>query len=306
MKLDRMFGITMELMTRSRVTATELAARFEVSVRTIYRDIDLINQAGIPIASYTGTDGGFELMDGFFLTRQHFSIDDLSVIYSLLKGLETALGGNYTTLARKLTSLQPALKNGGDDRHNIILEWSTNDSEKTVVQRLLPAIRQNLRISFSYVSALGTETARTVEPLQLFWEQGAWYIKGFCQLRRANRLFRVTRISGLQVTEEKFTARHAAEPEEKKENRPQGMEVHLRFTPSARLRAMEQFPREYVMRDGHLEVKTVCYTKDYALSIVLSYGTEVTILSPDSLKEDLLQKIKEIGNLYSNVGGMDE
>ncbi|MCA1295471.1 YafY family transcriptional regulator [Paenibacillus sp. alder61] len=305
MKLDRMFGITMELMTRNRVTAAELAARFEVSVRTIYRDIDLINQAGIPIVSYTGTDGGFELMDGFFLTRQHFSIDDFSVIYSLLKGLEAALGGSYTTLARKLTSLQPALKNGGDDRHNIILEWSTNDSEKTVVQQLLPAIRQNLRISFSYVTALGTETARTVEPLQLFWEQGAWYLKGFCQLRRANRLFRVSRISGLQVTEEKFTARHE-KPEEEEKNRPQGMEVHLRFTPSARLRAMEQFPRGYVMRDGHLEVKTVCYTKDYALSIVLSYGTEVTILSPDSLKEDLLQKIKEIGSLYSNVGGMDE
>lgn len=302
MKLDRMFGITMELMTRSRVTATELAARFEVSVRTIYRDIDLINQAGIPIASYTGTDGGFELMEGFFLTRQHFSIDDLSVIYSLLKGLETALGGSYTSLARKLTSLQPALKNGGDDRHNILLEWSTNDSERTVIQQLLPAVRQNLRISFSYVSASGTETARTVEPLQLYWEQGAWYLKGYCQLRRANRLFRVSRITGLQVTEEKFTARDT-EPEE---NRPQGMEVHLRFTPRARLRAMEQFPGEYVVRGGHLEVKTVCYTKDYALSIVLSYGTEVTILSPDSLKEDLLQTIKEIGRRYSNLGGTDE
>lgn len=302
MKLDRMFGITMELMTRNRVTATELAVRFEVSVRTIYRDIDLINQAGIPIASYTGTDGGFELMEGFFLTRQHFSIDDLSVIYSLLKGLETALGGSYTSLARKLTSLQPALKNGGDDRHNILLEWSTNDSERTVIQQLLPAVRQNLRISFSYVGASGTETARTVEPLQLYWEQGAWYLKGYCQLRRANRLFRVSRITGLQVTEEKFTARDA-EPEE---NRPQGMEVHLRFTPRARLRAMEQFPGEYVVRGGHLEVKTVCYTKDYALSIVLSYGTEVTILSPDSLKEDLLQTIKEIGRRYSNLGGTDE
>lgn len=305
MKLDRMFGITMELMTRSRVTATELAARFEVSVRTIYRDIDLINQAGIPIASYTGTDGGFELMEGFFLTRQHFSIEDLSVIYSLLKGLETALGGGYTTLARKLTSLQPALKNGGDERHNIILEWSTNDSERNVVQQLLPAVRESLRISFSYVSASGTETARTVEPLQLFWEQGAWYLKGYCQLRRANRLFRVSRISGLQVTEEKFTARDA-EPEENEENRPHGMEVHLRFTPPARLRAMEQFPGEYAVQGGHLEVKTVCYTKDYALSIVLSYGTEVTILSPDSLKEDLLQTIKEIGIRYSNLGGTDE
>ena len=81
MKLDRLLGITMELLTK-RVTATALAARYEVSVRTIYRDVDLINQAGIPIASYPGADGGFELMSGFYLTRQHFSVDDfwLSII----------------------------------------------------------------------------------------------------------------------------------------------------------------------------------------------------------------------------------
>lgn len=94
MKLDRMLGITMELLAKRRVTATELAARFEVSIRTIYRDVDLINQAGIPVASFTGTDGGFELMNGFFLTKQHFSVDDFSVIYNLLKGMKGAMGAN--------------------------------------------------------------------------------------------------------------------------------------------------------------------------------------------------------------------
>ncbi|WP_353625960.1 HTH domain-containing protein [Bacillus sp. JCM 19041] len=86
MKLARLLGITMELLTKRRVTATDLAARFEVSIRTIYRDIELINQAGVPVASFSGADGGFELMNGFFLTKQTFSLDDLLLIYSLLKG----------------------------------------------------------------------------------------------------------------------------------------------------------------------------------------------------------------------------
>lgn len=94
------------------MTATELAARFEVSIRTIYRDVDLINQAGIPVASFTGagTDGGFELMNGFFLTKQHFSVDDFSVIYNLLKGMKGAMGGINAELSSLhfLTQVQQA------------------------------------------------------------------------------------------------------------------------------------------------------------------------------------------------------
>jgi predicted DNA-binding transcriptional regulator YafY len=105
----------MELLTKKRVTATELAARFEVSVRTIYRDVEFISQAGIPVASFLGTDGGFELMDGFFLTKQHFSVDDFSMIYHLLRGVEGTIGGTFTSLMHKLGSLQPALLKGGYD-----------------------------------------------------------------------------------------------------------------------------------------------------------------------------------------------
>ncbi|CAM4253115.1 HTH domain-containing protein [Paenibacillus macerans] len=112
-RLDRLLGITLELMAKKRVTAAQLAGKFEVSVRTVYRDVELINQAGIPVASFTGADGGFELMNGFFLTRQHFSLEDLSVIYSLLKAMEGAMGGTAASAMRKLASLHPALANEG-------------------------------------------------------------------------------------------------------------------------------------------------------------------------------------------------
>lgn len=92
MKLIRSLGIMIELLSKRRVTATDLAARFEVSTRTIYRDIELINQAGVPVVSYTGTDGGFEVMDGYYLTKQYFSLKELSVIYSMLNGMGGIMG----------------------------------------------------------------------------------------------------------------------------------------------------------------------------------------------------------------------
>lgn len=111
MRLDRLLGITLELMAKKRVTAAELAEKFEVSIRTVYRDVDLINQSGIPVASFSGADGGFELMNGFFLTRQHFSVDDLSVIYTLLKAMEGTMGNAVVPAMRKLVSLSPGLAN---------------------------------------------------------------------------------------------------------------------------------------------------------------------------------------------------
>lgn len=113
MRLDRLLGMTLELMAKQRVTAAQLADKFEVSARTVYRDIELIGQAGIPVVSFSGADGGFELAGGSFVTRQHFSVDDLTVVYSLLKAMEGAMGGAVASPMRKPESLRPELANGG-------------------------------------------------------------------------------------------------------------------------------------------------------------------------------------------------
>lgn len=128
MKLDRMLAIILELMAKKRVRASELADRFGVSTRTIYREIELINQAGIPIVSFTGADGGFELMDGFFLSRQHFTVQDLAVIYRLLRSVEEAAGGKFTRLKDKLGSLHPKLS-GDEAVDDTLIELSTSQEE---------------------------------------------------------------------------------------------------------------------------------------------------------------------------------
>jgi len=296
MRLDRLLGITLELMAKKRVTAAELADKFEVSVRTVYRDVELINQAGIPVASFTGADGGFELMNGFFLTRQYFSVDDLSVIYSLLKVMEGAMGGAVSPALRKLASLHPGLANEGS-QEAVVLGISVPEHERDIVQELFRAIRQSRVVQMAYTSASGSATERILEPLNLLWEKGVWYLEAYCRWRGARRYFRLSRIDRLQVSEETFAPRPITDESEPED--VQGIFAHLRFDLSVRTRVLEQFPGECTYQGDFIEVRTVFYKKEYALSVIASYGTNVDIVSPDELQGDVIAYIEAIRRHYA-------
>jgi predicted DNA-binding transcriptional regulator YafY len=290
-RLDRLLGITLELMTKKRVTAAELADKFEVSVRTIYRDIELINQAGIPVVSYNGVDGGYELADGYFVTRQHFSVDDLSVIYSLLKAMEGAMGGAVSSAKRKLTSLHPKLADE-ERREAIVMDLSVPESERDQVQELYGAVRQRRVVRLSYTDAAGTTTERFVEPINLLWSKGAWYVEAYCRKVRAMRYFRVSRIERLDVTEERFIPRQL--PKEPEQEETPGIRAHLRFDLSVRTRVLEQFPGECEYLGDCIEVRTTFYRKEYALSVIAGYGTKVEIVSPDELRDEIIAHLDTI------------
>jgi predicted DNA-binding transcriptional regulator YafY len=300
-RLDRLLGITLELMSKKRVTAAELAAKFEVSVRTVYRDIELINQAGIPIVSYNGADGGYELANGYFVTRQHFSVDDLSVIYSLLKAMEGAMGGAVSSAMRKLSSLHPHLAND-ESREAVVLGLSVPEGERRRMQELYGAIRQRQVVRLSYTDSAGTPSERCVEPLNLLWSRGAWYVEAYCRMKRAKRYFRVSRIDRLEVTGERFVPRQL--PYEPAQEETPGMRVHLRFDLSVRTRVLEQFPGECEYFGDCIEVRTTFYRKAYALSVIAGYGTSVEIVSPDELRDELIAHLDAIRRHHArNKGG---
>lgn len=294
-KLDRLLGITMTLLTKKRVTAPELASRFEVSTRTIYRDIELINQSGIPVTSLFGKNGGFEIMEGFFLTKQHFSFEDFSMIYNLLKGAGDAVGGEeFSTIINKIGTLQPSLLNE-EHQDKISFDFSASNEKKELIHPLIKAIEQSNRIKLTYTNTSGQVTERKIEPLNILWEKGIWYLDGYCLLRKDKRYFRVSRMSHLQVLEERFktTMDH-----QRPINQKQGTSVHLRFQLDTQQRVFEQFPEEYTAHENFIDVKTVFYSRDYAISVILSYGANVEIVSPESLKDDLIQMIKRIEKNY--------
>ena len=299
-RLARLLGMTLELMAKRRVTAAELADKFEVSVRTVYRDMELISQAGIPVVSYNGADGGYELTSGYFVSRQHFSVEDLSVIFSLLKAMEGAMGGSVSSAMRKLSSLHPKLADG-EGREAVVLDLSVPDSERCHVQELYRAVRQRQVVRFTYTDAAGTTSDRCVEPVNLLWSKGAWYVEAYCRTRRAMRYFRVSRIERLEVTEEKFVPRESGH-EPAREETP-GIRVRLRFDLSVRTRVLEQFPGECEYLGDCIEVRTTFYRKEYALSVIASYGTHVEIVAPDDLRDGVIAHLDAIRRHHARIKG---
>lgn len=134
----------------------------------------------------------------------------------------------------------------------------------------------------------------------MIWGNGRWDLKGYCLLRRENRLFRLSRLSSLQITEQTFQSREDIPESNSTENygAHSGMKAHLRFDRDVQLRITEQFPEEYTFADEHIDVNTVFYQPDYAVSVVLSYGSKVTATSPDDLKQLVLHTISQIQQRY--------
>lgn len=293
MKLDRLLGITMELLRQKKVTAPELAEKFEVSVRTIYRDMDTIGLAGIPIMATSGSTGGFELMPGYFLTKQHFSVEELSMIYHFFKGLEDSSSPEAAgSITQKLATLRPDMA----QNTTILFDLQASPEETKYLTVIHQAIAESQTLLLTYSDSQGQKTQREIIPYHLLWERGVWYIESFCLLRQAKRHFRVSRIETLSISGKW----DAPKPELTDDvyDESSGILTTLEFSFSVISRVKAQFPSEWEETKQGIRVNTTFYDEDYALSVLLSYGQHVKVLSPDYLKNNLLCTIRKIQALY--------
>lgn len=196
----------------------------------------------------------------------------------------------------KLVSLQPALVQGETEK-KLIFDLEATDAERCLIQPILQAIHDKKVVAFSYTDSQGNVTSRIIEPDNLYWGNRYWYLNGYCLMRQADRMFRLSRISEFEIMERNFQPRLPS-PAKPSKAMP-GMEVHLRFDPSVQQRVMEQFPDECELINGALDVHTVVYDPDYAVSLVLSYGSNVLVLAPDELKYSIKETAHKIQLKYS-------
>lgn len=206
MKIDRLISITFYLLNRETVSASQLALQFEVSKRTIQRDIDVLNQAGIPIVSTYGAEGGYSIIDGFKLVKQTANLDDYLNIITALKGLESAYGGKKVsaTLDKMLTVIKI-------EKQRIFIDLSSVRESICVGQNLWiieKAIDERKLLKINYTNAENFSYERIVEPLALSYRWYAWYLFAFCPQRNAYRLFKLPRISCLETTPGFFSREH--------------------------------------------------------------------------------------------------
>ena len=310
MKIDRLVSIIMVLLNKERIGAQELADMFEVSPRTIYRDIDTINMAGVPIRSIPGIGGGFEIMPKYKVDKNVFSATDLSAILMGLSNLSNLIRGNEIVNAlAKVKSFIPA--NRAKDielkANQVCIDlspWIGNRDAQNNLEIIKTALQDYRLISFEYLAHHGMKTIRTVEPYQLVFKSGHWYFQGYCHIRNDFRLFRLSRISNLQMKEETFDLRDYQKPilDFSEMSEPMQTEIKIRIHKSIMDRVLDYCTFNHFSPDGdeHYIVMFPFIENEYYYDIVLSFGNRCECLEPLHIRSKMKRKIHDIAAIYDN------
>lgn len=312
MRLDRLLSIVMLLVNRKRIQAGELAKIFDVSVRTIYRDIDAINQAGIPVVSYQGANGGLGIAENYRIDKNVLCQHDIVSILSALKGLNTTLDDyKLSGTIEKIKGLIPDFKTSeySEKSSQIIIDltpWGGNEEQKQKITLLKNAIENSTVVSFEYTCSQGLKLKREVEPVSLVLKMHTWYLYGFCRIRGGYRLFRLSRMKDLAVTEVSFLKRETDVEDFPWEsgwmNNSRVARVTLRFPPELKAVVEERFDAAKISVDssGHLLVKFSCPEDQWLYGMILSYAEYVEVLEPEHLREIIREKIRIMNEIYKN------
>lgn len=310
MKVDRLVSIIMMLLDKKRIGAQELASMFEVSSRTIYRDIEAINMAGIPIRSISGVGGGFEIMPEYKIDKKVFSTADLSAILMGLSSLSNMVRGDELVSAlAKVKSFIPAEKAKDIEikTNQICIDlspWIGNRNIRPYLETIRTALQDCKLLSFEYTAHRGNKTVRTVEPYQLVLKSSHWYFYGYCCTRNDYRLFRLSRMSKLQMEQETFVPRDYQKPILDFEKILVAMqtEVKIRIHKSILDRVLEYCTFDQFTPDGdeHYFVNFPFIENDYHYDILLSFGDKCECLEPLHIRTEIKRKIQDIAAIYDN------
>jgi predicted DNA-binding transcriptional regulator YafY len=309
MRIDRMLSIVITLLYKEKISARELAQKFEVSIRTVYRDIEAINRAGIPIVPYSGSSGGFGLMNNFKLDRRLLSMEDFIYIISSLKGINETLDNKEIENAiDKISSLIPKEKSELFDSQleHIVFDmvpWGYAKRQTEKVKILHQAIINRQLTEFLYTDQNGKSGKRKVEPVSLVFKGSTWYLFGYCKTRNDFRIFRLSRINDLSILMDLFIPRKTTYKEFSQSSlkKEKLVKCVLKFHPDVRQIVEDYFDEKNItiLKDKSLIVNAMFPEGDSFIVGLLSYGDKVEIIEPVSLRKTLLDITKRIFNLYN-------
>jgi predicted DNA-binding transcriptional regulator YafY len=296
MKSQRLLAITMLLLNRDCISAPELARRFEVSPRTIYRDIESLCKAGIPIVAYPGSGGGFGIMGEFKIDRSLMRPEEIGQISATLSSLSSALGdARMSQTVDRLGALRTRARtpkgniagHPGPENY-IFVELAPAAREREKIAKLRRSIEEKRLSRFDYVDAGGRTSSRTVEPMALVFIWQAWYLYAYCRCRDAFRLFKIARILSLDILPERFAPR-AVDLDARPWNKDWAatspfLPTSIRFFDAVRIE--EHFDPEAIDVEpgGSAIVRTQLPADEWAVSFLLGLGIPFEVLEPEELR----------------------
>ncbi len=308
-----MLSITVLLLNRERIRAGELAEKYGVSVRTIYRDIDALNLAGIPVISYPGSNGGFALVSNYRLDRQLITFDEMKSLLTALKGINTALEDiSIETLIGKINSIVPDSKRELLDKHlkkfsMDFTPWGRGSDRGENLEMLQKAVTESEIISFRYFNNRHESSVRSVKPLSLFYRGYGWYLFGWCMLKNDYRIFKVNRIREARSTGKQFREQYLSyelfSSSEESRLKRSNISLVLRFAPEIRTRVEEYFESSSLIEDknGYITLEAVFPEDEWVYSLILGFGEFVEVIKPDHIRGIIREKAEKISLIYKQT-----
>ncbi len=301
MQISRLFEIVYLLMDKKSVTASELAARFEVSKRTILRDIDRLTAAGIPVYTSQGRGGGISLLDRFVLNKAVVSESEQQQILFALKSMSAA--GQMETES-VLSRLQSLFARSDKDWIEVdFSRWGNSKADRAKFGLLKDAVMNERAISFTYYGSYGTTADRRAYPLKLVFKSSSWYLQAFCLLKNDFRLFKISRMLNVSMLDDTFDGGAFQLPEiDPFVYEPLRLiSVELRFEPYAAYRVYDEFDGRYITQndDGSLGVSVSLPDDHWLYEYILSFGPAVEAIAPQSVRDELARLAEKIKTRYS-------
>lgn len=309
MKLYRLLAIVTLLLNRGRISANEMAEYFEVSKRTIYRDIETINQAGIPIVSYQGTNGGFGIMDNYKIDKNLLTPNDMLSIVTALRGISKTIDDRmFNDALEKIKGLIPEnIKEKLQKNEEIIIDftpWGGNKREREKANLIRNAITDNRVICFQYTNTQRQSLERSIEPMSIVLKGYSWYLYGYCRNRKDYRFFKLSRLTNLYITEEKFSKRELSYNEficrNSSSDPRKNVQLFLRFHPNVRVVVEDYFGVEMIEydQDGFLNVEVNYPEDEWVYGFLLSFGPNLEVIEPPHIREIISNRAKKIAEIY--------
>lgn len=292
MRESRLFQIVYHLLEKGQATAPELAEKLEVSVRTIYRDIDALSGAGIPVYTKEGRNGGICLMRDFVLEKAVLSEEEKQEILMALQSINVTQNRKGSQTLEKLSAIFQS------DSPNWLevdfSRWGQKEFDNEKFERLKMAVIQCKSVKLHYAGSCGAIYERIVQPCKLAYKENAWYLQAFCTQKQDFRMFKLNRILDLEILDERFS--HREFPNCTEDSGREYPPVTLRFSKEMAYRVYDAFDETQIQRqeNGDLIASARMPHDAWLIGFLLSFGTQVDVLSPICLKRELAEQAKLI------------
>lgn len=292
MQESRLFKIVYHLLDKGRATAPELSEKFEVSVRTIYRDIDALSGAGIPIYTEAGRNGGIYLMNDFVLDKTVLNEEEKREILAALHSINSTNNIDNRQILQKLSAIFNVSSESWLEVD--FSKWGNNGTDNAKFELLKSAIIHQRCVKITYANSFGRISERIVQPLKMSYKSMSWYLKAYCTEKQDYRIFKLTRMIELEVLSDTFCKKTFPELDE------MAGQVYrtivLRFAKEISYRVYDEFDNTQISTDenGDLIVSVEMPEDEWLIGYLLSFGTQVDIVEPLYLKAIVAKQAKEI------------